>query len=115
MKKLELSWDELWPFVNILNEVCHGLKIEILSKIDHSYEEVYALLEKLSSHECAEDEEDVKKEITFSDNEIHILKRSLHEVALEIEEWEFQTRIGVTLDEIQETFLKILRPFTSLC
>jgi hypothetical protein len=102
MKKLEMSWNELWPLVNILNEICHGIKIDIQSKIGSSYEEVYALLKKITVYEVNEYEADIKKEITFRDEEILILKRCLHEVALEIEEWEFQTRISITLDEIKE-------------
>jgi hypothetical protein len=102
MKKLEMSWNELWPLVNILNEVCHGIKIDIQSRIDSSYEEVYALLKKITVYEVNEYEADIKKEITFRDEEILVLKKCLHEVALEIEEWEFQTRIGVTLGEINE-------------
>ena len=102
MKKLEMSWNELWPLVNILNEVCHGIKIDIQSKIGSSYEKVYTLLKKITTHEVNEYESDIKKRITFQDEEILILKRCLHEVAQVIEEWEFQTRIGVTLDEIKE-------------
>lgn len=102
MKKLEISWNELWPLVNILNEICHGIKIDIQSKIGFSYEEVYALLKKITIYEVNEYEADIKKEIMFREEEILILKRCLHEVAMEIEEWEFQTRIGVTLDEIKE-------------
>lgn len=97
-----MSWSELWPVVNILNEVCHGIKINIQSKIGSSYEEVYKLLKKITPYEVNEYEADEKKEISFKDEEIRILKRCLLEVAEEIEEWEFQTRIGVTLDEIEE-------------
>lgn len=48
MKKLELSWEELQPAANILNEVCHGIEIDIQAKIGYSYEEQYALLKKRS-------------------------------------------------------------------
>lgn len=99
--KLELSWNELWPLINILNEVCHGIKIDIQSKIGSSYEEVFDLLEKIELYEVNEYEADIKKEIEFSDKEILILKRCLHEVPLEIEEWEFPIRIGVTLEELK--------------
>ena len=96
-----MSWNELWPLVNILNEVCHGIKIDIPSKINSSYEKVYELLKKITIYEVNEYEADIKKEITFKDEEILILKQCLHEVTIQIEEWEFQTRIGVSLDEIK--------------
>lgn len=102
IKKLEMSWNELWPLGNILNEVCHGIKIDIQSKIGSSYEDLYALLKKIKIYEVNEYEADIKKVIAFRDEEVLLLKRCLYEVALEIEEWEFQTRIGVTLDEIKE-------------
>ncbi|HRD56229.1 MAG TPA: hypothetical protein PLC42_07535 [Parachlamydiaceae bacterium] len=31
-KIIETKWNELWPIVNILNEVCHGLHIENFEK-----------------------------------------------------------------------------------
>ena len=41
----------------------------------------------------------VKYELT--DAEVEIVKRALPVVAKEIEEWEFETRLGYTLEEVK--------------
>lgn len=108
MKKLELSWNELWPISNILNEVCHGLYIDIQSEIGFSYEEVNKLLTKLHSYKVEKHQPNKKNVVEFHDDEILILKRSLQVVTEEIDEWEFHTRIGNTLDELKENPIFIL-------
>jgi len=31
-KKIDTKWNELWPLVNILNEVCNGFYIEDIQR-----------------------------------------------------------------------------------
>ena len=101
MKTIYLSWDNLWPLVNVLNEVCHGIYVDIEKSTGYRYEKIYKLLEKLNSFEVDELTSCETSAIEFSNKEIAILIACLNVVAIEIEEWEFQTRIGVTLDEIR--------------
>ncbi len=36
---IETNWNELWPIVNIMNEVCHGIKIHDMDQaIGYKYE-----------------------------------------------------------------------------
>ncbi len=65
MKKIiEMSWEELWPIANILNEVCNGIRIEnIEDKIGATDEEVYFLLRKIISYKEKEFESKTKKVI----------------------------------------------------
>ncbi|MDN3506636.1 MAG: hypothetical protein P0S96_05355 [Simkaniaceae bacterium] len=99
MKKFNLSWNEIWPIANILNEVCHGIDIDIQSEIGFSYEEVYKLLTKLHYYKDEKHQPNKKNVIEFHDDEILILKRSLQVAAEEISR-HFQTRVGVTLEEL---------------
>lgn len=101
IKTIHISWDNLWPLANILNEVCHGIGVDIKKSTGYSYEVVNKLLEKLNSFEVNELASSIRSAIEFSGQEIAILISCLNIVAIEIEEWEFQTRIGVTLDEIR--------------
>ena len=41
-------------------------------------------------------------ETYLDDSEVEIVKRALNEVEKKIEEWEFQTRIGVPLVKVKE-------------
>ncbi len=108
VKTLEINWAHLWPIVNILNEVCHGVHIESFeSTIGYKYDSVLMLLDKLAVHEKSDDESDVSMKIDLSNKEIDIIKNSYREVLKQIEEWEFQTRIGVTKAAIDKVILKL--------
>lgn len=103
-KSIDLSWEELWPLANILNEVCNGIYInDFEKKIGATNEEASLLHDKIISYEVEESELNLKKIININKNEVEILRKSLKEVSRQIEEWEFQTRIGVTLEEVEAT------------
>jgi len=103
-RAIEISWEKLWPIANVLNEVCHGIRIEsIEDKIGATEEELFLLLKKIKKYKVKESEFEIKKTIDVDENEIGILKKSLKEVSKQIDEWEFQTRIGVPLEEIKAT------------
>jgi hypothetical protein len=97
MKTIRLNSNEVWPLVNILNEVCSGIHIDNFEKcIGVKKEVVVELMDKVMKEEL-KDEPILK----LNDYEIEILERSFNEVFKQIEEWEFQTRIGIKIQEAQ--------------
>ena len=89
MQTIETTWDEFFPIVNILNEVCHGIDINnFQEEIGFDYEEIFLLLKKINRSKTLDDNEQI--EIELNTREIEIIKRSFKEVVRQIEEWEFQ-------------------------
>ncbi|MBS0606235.1 MAG: hypothetical protein JSR57_04730 [Verrucomicrobia bacterium] len=64
---------------------------------------VVALMDKISEKE---NEDEII--LFLNDIELNLLKKSFEEVLRQIEEWEFQTRIGVTIQEAKDIMKKIL-------
>ena len=94
MKIIKLSSNEVWPLLNILNEVCHGILIDNFEKIiGAKKEDVVVLMDRIANEE--------KEETILNLNklELDILKKSFLEVFKQIDEWEFQTRIGISRNE----------------
>ena len=103
-KFIKLAPDEVWPLLNILNEVCYGLVISNFDKkIGFEISVVVELMDCISIEENSA--EPVLKLKAF---ELEILKRSFEEVFKQIEEWEFQTRIGITIQEAKEIENKLM-------
>lgn len=100
------KWNDLWPIVNILNEICNGVQIE--QAIGFKYEEIMDLLRKISSYEVEEGNLENAQIIELSDNEIEIIKKSFNEILKHIEEWEFSTRIGVSIQEARDLKEKLV-------
>ena len=108
-KIVEVKWEEIWPVVNVLNEVCHGININSHeSEIGFRYEEILKLLRTLSQLEDKNENYSNQIIIKLSDNEREIIKNSFEEVFKQIEEWEFQTRIGITIQEANEIKKKLV-------
>jgi hypothetical protein len=105
MKTIKLRSDELWPLLNILNEICHGIHIENFEQnIGERKKNVIDLMNRISKEE--EKEEII---IKLNDSELDILKRSFAEVFKQIGEWEFQTRIGITIKEALKIQNKLIK------
>jgi uncharacterized protein YqgV (UPF0045/DUF77 family) len=99
-KTIETKWNELWPIVNILNEVCHGIDInDFENEIGFKYEVIFALLRKIAAYEMEEDKSEIKTTIELNDVEVDVIIKCCNEVLKQIEEWEFSTRIGVSIKE----------------
>lgn len=99
-KKIETNWNELWPIVNIINEVCHGIETNnIENEFGFKYEEIFAFLRKLVAYEMEEDKSEIQINIEFTDREIEIILMCFNAVLKQIEEWEFSTRIGISVKE----------------
>jgi hypothetical protein len=100
-----LDGDETWPLINVLNEVCHGFYIDkFQEKIGSGKESVVQLLDKVSDKET-----ESNPVFKLNIKEIKIIFNSFEEVFKAIDEWEFQTRIGVNTAEarkIQEKFIQ---------
>jgi len=111
-KIIETTWNELWPVVNILNEICHGIKINDFEKqIGFKYDEIFSLLEKIEAYEVKEYEADLKTTLELNDStEMSILKNCFRVVLKHIEEWEFSTRIGVSISEATAIINKLTEP-----
>lgn len=85
------------PVINLLGEICWGIQITSFEeKVGARKEVAEALLNRLINEEK---NGNVDVFVTFS--EMEIIRKSLEIVGKEIEEWEFQTRIGVTLEEVK--------------
>ena len=101
-KIIKLSSNEIWPLLNILNEVCHGIHIENFEKIIGAKKEnAVILMDRISN------EEKVETILILNKSELDILKNSSLEVFKQIDEWEFQTRIGISRNEVIKIIEKI--------
>jgi len=99
-KTFETNWNELWPIINVLNEVCHGVNINNFEKeVGYKYEEIHSLLRKVNSYETKDEELKIHILLKLNDYEIMIIERSFDEVFKQIDEWEFQARIGISVQE----------------
>lgn len=81
--------------MNVLNEVCHEINI-----LD--FEEIIGVQKKIFEDWVNKISKREKKEeiILLLDNfELNFLQKSFEEVFKQIDEWEFQTRVGVTKQE----------------
>lgn len=86
------------PIINILGEICWGFNIDDFEKkIGVKKQAAELLLERL-----LKDEKSENIEILLNDSEVGIIRNALNEVKGEIEEWEFNTRIGLPLDKVEE-------------
>jgi hypothetical protein len=103
MKRIITSWGQLWPVVNILNEVANRIiEHDCEERIGCSYEKACSLLLKFSNLEPPETQEDrgnIPLEIELDNTEIKIIQASFDEALRHIEDWEFQTLIGKTIPE----------------
>lgn len=103
-KIVKLIQEENWTLVNILNEVLHGLRVNNFEqKIGDTKENALQLMEKLKS-----EKNNASFELEYPEQEILIFRNSFKEVLRQIEEWEFQTRIGITIPEVQAIISKFL-------
>jgi len=97
-KNIKLTSNEIWPLINILNELCYGISVnDFQENIGATKESVIQLMNKISQHESK-----TKISIDLSAFEICILKHVFEEVFKQIEDWEFQTRIGISKEEAQK-------------
>ena len=85
-------------FINILCEVCWGFLVEDFEGKIGEKEVVENLLERL-----LKDEKLGVAETYLSDEEVNVFRKCLIEVEREIEEWEFFTRIGYSLEEVKKS------------
>ena len=84
--------------IGFLGEICWGLNIENFeTKIGVKEEEAEALLERLLGQEKMGSEE-----ASLSEMEIKIIKNAFREILNQIEEREFSTRCGFTIEEARQ-------------
>lgn len=97
-ESMKINLDENFPVITILGEVCGGFRVDNFEKKIGVTEKVaLSLLEKI-----LEKERSGIIEIYLDDSDISIIQNAFKVVAKEIEEWEFQTRVGVDLSEAKE-------------
>lgn len=83
--------------ISILGEICLGFKVK-------NFEEVIVVKKDVAEsllRRLAQEEKNGIVDTYLTDAEVEIIKRALPVVANEIEEWEFETRLGYTLEEIK--------------
>lgn len=105
---LETNWDELWPIVNVLNEVSQGLYIDdIEQEVGFKCEQILLLMHRIKSYQVKESELKNPFFISFNIDEKNIIKNCFQVVLKEIEEWEFSARIGISINEAKKIVDKI--------
>jgi hypothetical protein len=90
-----LSSNELICLLNILSEIYHGIYV-------HNFENVIGVQRKVVvdwMNKISEKEKEEEIILILDDFELNFLQKSFEEVFRQIEEWEFQTRIGITMQE----------------
>lgn len=98
-KKIKLNSNEFWPLLNILNEVCHGIKINnFKNSIGAEKQIVIDFMDRIAQQE-KETEEVI---LSLNDVELTFLTNSFEQVFNQIDEWEFQTRIGISTQEARK-------------
>jgi len=117
-KIIALTQYEICVLINILNEVCNGFYIDNFEqKIGEREENVLKLMEKLKNAEKKIGErhgealdligmrtnkkESTCCELEYTEHEMLIFRDSFKEVIKEIEEWEFHTRLGSKISQVQ--------------
>ncbi len=103
-KCLDFSPNDVWPLLNILNEVCFGFFIDHFHKIiGDEKNNVIELMNRIAREEGVEG-------LVFDLNksELNVLKNSFDEVFRQIDKWEFQTRIGISVEEANKIKEKII-------
>jgi uncharacterized membrane protein len=97
--KINLKIDR--AIINILGEICWGFHIDNFEKkIGEKKDVVKTLLERL-----LKEEKEGVLETNLNDKELEIIRKALNEVENEIEEWEFQTRIGFPLEKVKKILI----------
>src|ERR1700722_19494130 len=101
MDIIKLHSDEIWPFLNILNEVCNGININNFEKCIGTKREI--IIDLFNKTSYLEKDGEL---LELSALEFKALNNCFHAVVKEIEDWEFQTRIGITPREADEIHKK---------
>ena len=94
-KKIETNWDELWPIINVLNEVRFGINLDPHKENIVNYAGIPKLIEKLAAHELLEENSKKTFGLDFNKIEILMIISCFDAVLNKIEEWEFHSRIGI--------------------
>ncbi|NGX30564.1 MAG: hypothetical protein KR126chlam4_01404 [Candidatus Anoxychlamydiales bacterium] len=113
--------------------MCHGISIEVKNEIGFNYDSILALLKRLLNYQnikpkskilalltkllgfhvkekkVNEKKEGSKTIVQFSNSEIEIIKKATNQVLKNIDEYQFQTRIGISIEEAK----KIVKIFTT--
>ncbi len=102
-KVIELNENEFLSTLNILNEVCHGINVSNFEKsIGEKKEVVVAFMDKISNEEGKDN-----IILNLNNSELSVLKNSINEVFKQIDEWEFETRIGISIQEMKTILEKL--------
>ena len=103
-KTIQLKSIDICPLLNILNEVNHGIRIFNFEKtIGAKKQFVIDLWEKIFKEKNKEN-----PTISFDNLELEVINNSFEEVYRQIDAWEFQTRLGITIPEMKKIQNKIL-------
>ena len=97
-KEIKLNSNQIWPLLNILNEVCYGVFIEdfefIIGTNKKNVIDLMVLIEKEENNEeCL---------IYLNGLQLMIIDKSFDEIFKQIEEWEFQSRIGISREDAKK-------------
>ena len=103
MKIKEFSPEEFWPIVNMFIEACHGFYVyNFEKKVGFTKQTVEKHLDKYLKIVKSKD-----KVIISDETEIEVILNVSKLVFKEIDEWEFETLIDITIPEAKELIAKI--------
>jgi hypothetical protein len=95
MIKIKLTEEEFYALKNILNEICHGIKIHNFEKVIGEEKKVVVdFFDKIFEKDL--ENGDI---ITLDYDELLFLKKSFDEVFRQIDDWEFEMRIGISKNQ----------------
>jgi len=103
MKKNKINIKNNRCIINVLGELCWGVYVDNFEKkIGNKKEVVEEFLERLLKAE-----REGIAEICINNSESELIRRAFDEVFRQIDEWEFQTRMGISIEEAIEVEKKI--------
>ena len=101
--QLEASWEEVRILHQVLNEVCNGLRIENFEKtigdMDAAKIEMSNLRALYADSNARKDSRRISIHMTPS--LIEICRNALARVQMEIDDWDFETRLGASKQQVQ--------------
>jgi len=99
---MEFTIDELSIIKGCKREIIYGMGVQR----SYSEKEIVELIEKIeSTKDCSE----------LSCNEIKILRDLIVDLLRELDEFEFSTRMGFSLDEVYSLFKKVKHFVDGIC
>ena len=107
--RIELTEDEFFALKNIINEACFGIRIDNYENIFGKNEQIVISFSENISNKILNG-----NLLVLSETELQILVKSITEVFRQIDDWKFQTRIGISKNEAMKIKTKVEEEYSKL-